>query len=63
LLAMSVAPARPPSSFVAQPRPRAVSRHNAKVVSPPPNRDALLGRLRERARSLLAGALLRAQNR
>jgi hypothetical protein len=56
LLAMSVAPARPAASFAAPPKPRAVSRHQAKVVSAPPNRDALLRRLRERARSLPAGA-------
>jgi hypothetical protein len=63
LLAMSVTPARPPSALVASPKPRAVSRHHAKVVSPPPNRDALLRRLRERARTLPAGAFRTSQNR
>lgn len=56
LLATSVAPVRPASSHAAPPKPRATSRHHAKVVSPPPDRDALLRRLRERARSLPAGS-------
>jgi hypothetical protein len=63
LLAMSVAPVRAPSSLAAPPKPRAVSRHQAKVVSAPPNRDALLRRLRERARTLPAGAFRASQNR
>ncbi len=52
LLAVSVAPARPPSSFQPPPKPRAGMRRGAKAVSAPPNRDALLGRLRDRARSV-----------
>ncbi|HVW24011.1 MAG TPA: hypothetical protein VHC69_01505 [Polyangiaceae bacterium] len=56
-LLASVAPGRPPSTLAAPPKPRAGERHRANVVSPPPNRDALLGRLRERARSLPVGML------
>jgi len=52
LLAVSVAPARPPSSFQPPPKPRTGMRRGAKAVSAPPNRDALLGRLRDRARSV-----------
>jgi hypothetical protein len=63
LLAMSVPPARPTSSLAGPPKPRAVSRHHGKVVSPPPNRDALLRRLRERARSLPVGAFRASPNR
>jgi hypothetical protein len=38
------------------PKPRSVERHRAaRVVSPPPNRDVLLGRLRDRARTFAPG--------
>ena len=57
LLALSVTPARSPAPVVAAPKPRTGTRRRVQVVSPPPNREALLGRLRERARSARAGAL------
>jgi hypothetical protein len=42
------------------PKPRSAERHRtARVVSPPPNRDALLGRLRDRARTFAPGGWAR----
>jgi hypothetical protein len=47
---------RAPSLSAAPPKPRTGMRHRTPgVVSAPPNRDALLGRLRDRARSSSSG--------
>ncbi|HEX4335956.1 MAG TPA: hypothetical protein VH062_08585 [Polyangiaceae bacterium] len=51
LLAVSIAPARPATALHAPPKPRSGMRGRAKTVSAPPDRDALLGRLRARRSS------------
>jgi hypothetical protein len=56
LLAVSVTPARPVSAPHAPPKPRTGMRPRAKIISAPPDRDALLGRLRARRSLQSAGS-------